>query len=94
MPLFGKDPRKFGNNGDIDMQSIAEVDFPTHVKIDISTVQEIKAAAGACHASQGGMGMRRGIMGLFIKFFGEHEEYMQAYPAVQTGWKVKKDLAA
>jgi len=94
MPLFGKDPRKFGNNGDIDMQSIAEVDFPTHAKIDISAVQEIKAAASACHASQGGMGMRRGVMGLFIKIFGEHEEYMQAYPAVQTGWKIKKDLAA
>jgi hypothetical protein len=37
--------------------------------------------------------MRRGIMGLFIKIFGEQEEYMQAYPAVKPGWKIKKDLA-
>jgi N-acetyl-1-D-myo-inositol-2-amino-2-deoxy-alpha-D-glucopyranoside deacetylase len=94
MPLFGQNPRKFGRNGDIDMQSLAEVDFPTHVKIDISPVQEIKAAAGACHASQGGVGMRRGIMGLFIKLFGEHEEYMQAYPPVQKNWKIKRDLIA
>ena len=94
MPLFGQNPRKFGRNGDIDMKSIAEVNFPTHVKIDISSVQEIKAAASACHASQGGIGMRRGVMGLVIKLFGEREEYMQAYPKIQGGWKVRKDLAS
>jgi LmbE family N-acetylglucosaminyl deacetylase len=93
MPLFGRDPRKFGRNGDIDMKSIAEVNFPTHTRIDIGPVQQLKAAASACHASQGGIGMRTGIMGLFIKLFGEHEEYMQAYPLIQSGWKVKKDLA-
>jgi LmbE family N-acetylglucosaminyl deacetylase len=94
MPLFGQNPRKFGRNGDIDMQSIAEVNFPTHAKVDIRAVSEIKAAASACHASQGGIGMRQGVMGLFIKIFGEHEEYMQAFPPIQTGWKLKKDLLA
>lgn len=92
MPLFGQNPRKFGRNGDIDMKSIAEVHFPTHTKVNISSVQEKKAAASACHASQGGIGMRRGVMGIFIKIFGEFEEYMQAYPAVESGWKMKKDL--
>jgi len=94
MPLFGQNPRKFGRNGDIDMKSIAEVNFPTHAKIDIRDVQDAKAAASACHASQGGVGMRRGVMGLFIKLFGEHEEYMQAYPPILKGWKTKKDLFA
>jgi N-acetyl-1-D-myo-inositol-2-amino-2-deoxy-alpha-D-glucopyranoside deacetylase len=94
MPLFGQNPRKFGRNGDIDIKSIAEVDFPTHAKINIQSVDEIKAAAGACHASQGGIGMRRGVLGLFTKFFGEYEEYMQAYPPVSQNWKVKKDLLA
>jgi LmbE family N-acetylglucosaminyl deacetylase len=94
MPLFGQNPRKFGRNGDIDMQSIAEVNFPTHAKVDIGPVQALKAAASACHASQGGIGMRRGIMGLFIKLFGEHEAYMQAYPPIAKNWKVKKDLLA
>jgi N-acetyl-1-D-myo-inositol-2-amino-2-deoxy-alpha-D-glucopyranoside deacetylase len=92
MPLFGKDPRKFGRNGDIDMKSIAEVNFPTHAKIDIRDVQHIKEAASACHASQGGMGMRRGIMGLFIRLFGEKEDYMQAYPPINGRFKVKTDL--
>jgi LmbE family N-acetylglucosaminyl deacetylase len=92
MPLFGKDPRRFGRNGDIDMKSIAEVNFPTHARIDIRDVQHIKAAASACHASQGGIGMRRGIMGLFIKLFGEKEDYMQAYPPINGRYKVKTDL--
>jgi LmbE family N-acetylglucosaminyl deacetylase len=95
MPLFGQNPRKFGNNGDIDMQSIAEVNFPIHARVDITSVQEIKAAAGACHASQGGGGnMGRGVLGLFIKLFGQREEYMQAYPPVNGKWKVKNDLLA
>jgi LmbE family N-acetylglucosaminyl deacetylase len=92
MPIFGKDPTKFGRNGDINMKSIAEVKFPTHAKIDIRDVIEIKAAAGACHASQGGVGMRRGVMGLFIKLFGEKEDYMQAYPPVNGKFKPKNDL--
>lgn len=94
MPLFGQNPRKFGRNGDIDMQAIAEVDFPTHVKVDIRSVQEVKAAASACHTSQGGPNMQRGVVGLFTKIFGEHEDFMQAYPPVTAGWKVKKDLLA
>jgi LmbE family N-acetylglucosaminyl deacetylase len=93
MPLFGQDPRKFGRNHDIDMLSIANVSYPIHARIEIGQVQAKKAAASACHASQGGMGMRRGVMGIYIKLFGELEEYMQAYPEVQPGWKVKHDLA-
>ena len=52
MPLVGKNPRKFGRNGDIDMQSIAEVNFPTHAKIDISPAQGLKAAASACRVTR------------------------------------------
>jgi N-acetyl-1-D-myo-inositol-2-amino-2-deoxy-alpha-D-glucopyranoside deacetylase len=92
MPLFGKDPTKFGRNGDIDMKSLAEVDFPTHAKINIGSVTAVKAAASACHASQGGGGMNRGIAGLLTRIFGESESYMQAYPPVLLDAKVKNDL--
>ena len=92
MPLFGKDPTRFGRNGDIDMKAIAEVDFPTHARIDIRDVERIKAAASACHASQGGMGMRRGIIGFFVRLLGEKEDYMQAYPPLEGRFKVKTDL--
>lgn len=93
MPLVGKDPRKWGRNGDIDLKDLAEVDFPVHVRLDISPVAEIKREAGAQHVSQGGVGMRQGLMGLVTRMLGEKEEFMRAYPPVSDGkYKVSRDL--
>lgn len=91
MPLFGKDPRKWGRNGDIDLTELV-VDFPIHVRVDIRSVAEVKAQAGAQHASQGGVGMRRGLMGFVTRIFGEREDYMQAYPQVNGNRRVRGDL--
>ena len=91
MPLFGKDPRKWGRNGDIDLTELI-VEFPVHARIDIRPVEEIKAEAGAQHASQGGVGMRRGLMGFITKAFGEKEDYMRAYPPVNGNHRLQRDL--
>ena len=90
MPLFGKDPTKFGRNGDINIKELAEVTFPIHVRLNTKSVSEIKTRASACHASQGGMQMRRGLMGFVTRLFGEREDYMQAYPPVADGGKFKR----
>ncbi len=60
LPLFGKDPHRFGKNGDIDLLSIVEEgEFPVHASIDYHAVDEQRQAASACHASQlGGMPQR------------------------------------
>lgn len=92
MPLFGKDPSKWGRNGDINLKELAEVEFPVHVRLDIRSVAEIKAQAGAQHASQGGVGMRRGLMGFVSRVFGEKEDYMRAYPPVNGQVRVHRDL--
>lgn len=93
MPLFGKDPTKWGRNGDINLKQLAEVEFPVHVRLDIRSVAEIKNQAGAQHASQGGVGMRRGLMGFVTRVFGEKEDYMRAYPPIENGrHKVTNDL--
>ena len=92
MPLFGQDPAKFGKNKDINLKELAEVDFPVHARLDIRSVAEIKSEAGACHSSQGGGQMRRGLMGFVTKVFGEHEDYMRAYPPVDGGFKRLTDL--
>lgn len=91
MPLVGKNPRKWGRNGDIDLTELI-VDFPVHARIDIRPVEAIKAEAGAQHASQGGVGMRRGLMGFITKVFGEKESYMRAYPPVNGKMRVQSDL--
>jgi LmbE family N-acetylglucosaminyl deacetylase len=92
MPLFGQDPTKFGSNGDINLKEIAEFDFPVHVRLNIREVSEIKREAGACHASQGGGRMLRGLMGFAARLFGEHEDYMRAYPPVDGKFKIMHDL--
>ncbi len=81
--LLGRDPRKFGTNGDIDLVSIAEVKFPIHIRIDYRAVAAIREDAAACHASQGGAAQQKGIMPWLRRVFSSHEEYMRAYPPVQ-----------
>jgi LmbE family N-acetylglucosaminyl deacetylase len=85
MPLTGKDPTKWGRNGDINLKELADVEFPVHVRLDVRSVAEIKRQAGAQHASQGGVGMRRGLMGFITRVFGEKEDYMRAYPPLENG---------
>ena len=92
LPLFGKDPHKFGTNGDIDMASIAEVEFPTNARINIRSVVDKKEKAGACHASQGGGRMGGGLITFFMRLFGGSEAFMRLYPSVEKGDEVEHDL--
>ena len=92
MPLFGMDPTKWGRNKDIDLKSLAEVEFPTHARIDIREVVDTKREAGACHASQGGILMRRGLMGFATRALEKYENYMRVYPPINGKTKVVKDL--
>jgi LmbE family N-acetylglucosaminyl deacetylase len=92
MPVFGKDPTKWGRNGDINLKELADVDFPVHVRLDVRPVSDAKHRASECHASQGGGQMRRGLMGFVTWMFGEHEDYMRAFPPVDGGFTRKADL--
>lgn len=80
MKITGKDPRKFGKNGDIDLVKVSEARFPVNAKVDYRSVIEQKNKAVACHASQGGMRITVGILDLFRKLFGISDQYMRAYP--------------
>ncbi|HEX7555375.1 MAG TPA: PIG-L family deacetylase [Leptolinea sp.] len=91
MRLIGRDPRKFGTNKDIDMAAIAEVEFPITTRINCREVAEIRDAASACHASQGGTSMSGGIVGWFRRMFGSDEVYMRAEPPF-VGKQPERDL--
>lgn len=93
MPLFGKDPRKFGKNQDIDLLSITEVRFPVHARINYRSVAKIRDEATACHASQGG-GLVTGPFALLRRLFASHETFMRAYPEAPNGARVEDDLFA
>lgn len=94
LPLVGRDPHKFGSNGDIDLVPIAEASFPTHARVDIRSVLEKKEKAGACHVSQGGGRMGGGVVSLLMRMFSGSETFMRAYPPVKRGDKVAHDLFA
>jgi hypothetical protein len=91
MPLFGRDPRKLGRNKDIDLTDLI-VDFPVHVRMDLRSVSEIKRLPSTQRASQGGIQMRRGLMGFITRVFGEREDYMRAYPPVNGQFSKRYDL--
>jgi len=93
MRLIGQNPREFGRNKDIDLVSLTEVAFPTHVRINYRSVRAARDAAAACHASQGGAQMNKGLRGLIGRLFGgTNDTFMQAYPEPVAGQKVKRDL--
>ena len=92
MPLFGKNPTKFGRNGDINIKELADVSFPIHVRLNIRSAVDAKRKASECHASQGGLQMRRGIMGFMTRLFGGMEDYMRAYPPVDETFRRRADL--
>ncbi len=79
MALLGRDPGRFGRNGDIDLADIAAQDFPIHAYIRFGEVAQAKARATACHASQGGP-PTGGLMGLAFRLAGGEETFMRAYP--------------
>jgi len=92
MPLFGKDPHRWGRNQDIDLTRLVDQDFSVHAVIDYQAVRERKAQASACHASQGGSGMLRGLMGWMVRLGGRRDSYMRAYPPPADGLRRERDL--
>jgi N-acetyl-1-D-myo-inositol-2-amino-2-deoxy-alpha-D-glucopyranoside deacetylase len=91
MPLFGKDPRKFGKNGDIDLTAIMNTDFPVHARIHYKNVAQKRDEASACHASQGGDRRSGYIINWLLRQFSSVESFMHAYPPGEKG-HIEKDL--
>lgn len=94
LPLFGKDPRKFGSNGDIDLTAIAAASFPTHAIIDTRRFKKVQDAAAACHASQGGQEMSHGLRAWLSRLFSSRDTFMRDHPSPVPGEPIEKDLFA
>lgn len=82
LPLFGQNPHRFGRNKDIDIASLAKMEFPVDaiVRLNRRTVK-IRDKAVACYLSQADGGPPRiSLFGLVNKLFGRRDLYMRAYP--------------
>jgi LmbE family N-acetylglucosaminyl deacetylase len=92
MPLVGRDPHKFGKNGDIDLAEVVQWETPVHARLDVRQYFEVKLAAGACHKSQGGpMEMTKRLPGWLVRRMFGFEGFTQAIPAPGRG-KIANDL--
>jgi N-acetyl-1-D-myo-inositol-2-amino-2-deoxy-alpha-D-glucopyranoside deacetylase/mycothiol S-conjugate amidase len=93
LPLFGQDPHRFGQNKDVDIASIAKVDFPVHTAISLTKQSiEKRNKATACHASQSNGGPpRKGLLKLIGNILGKRDLYMRAYPPADRQLR-EKDL--
>lgn len=83
LPLLGKDPHKFGRNGDIDLAGLVAVEFPEHAVIKLTKQSlQTREKARACHISQiGDQAPQSRLWRIANKMIGHHDTYMQAYPA-------------
>jgi LmbE family N-acetylglucosaminyl deacetylase len=83
MPLWGKDPTRFGRNQDVDLTIFVNEEFPIHTRIDFRPVEPRRAAAVACHASQiSSPTLTQSIVGTLLRFFSGGETFMRAHPPV------------
>lgn len=93
LKALGKDPSHWGRNGDIDLASLADVNFPSHAKINYAPVAEIRRQAAACHASQGGAKVNKGVRAFLSKLTNSNvENFMQAYPVPLKNARLSRDL--
>lgn len=95
MRLLLQNPRKFGRNRDIDLQTLVEEgNFPTHAIVRFSREDAAaKLRASECHASQGGAQMTRGFAGWIRQLGGRRDTFMRAYPQVTSNLR-EDDLFA
>jgi LmbE family N-acetylglucosaminyl deacetylase len=87
--LFRRDPRRFGQNRDIDLTQVGVEEEQIHVRLDVGAFLEIKERASACHKSQGGGGAPRMLPEFVQRRLLRHEYFVQAWPA---GGRRHRDL--
>src|SRR3972149_4421960 len=90
MPLFRRDPRKFGRNGDVDLLEIAKHDYPPPTRIDIRKYYASKQPASRCHPSQFTGGPMR--FGKLQKWLASYETFRLVEPNVNGQRRGGRDL--
>ena len=92
MPLFGKDPSRFGKNADIDLTSIVSTTYPEHARVNYKNVAEKREKASACHASQGGDQQSGYFLSWLLRIFSSYESFMRSFPLPEENERIEKDL--
>ena len=78
--LLGRDPRRFGQNQDIDLTQVGVPGTRIHVRLDVGPFVAIKEQASACHKSQGGNRTFQWMPGFVRRRLQRYEHFVQIYP--------------
>jgi LmbE family N-acetylglucosaminyl deacetylase len=94
LPLFGRDPRHFGRNGDIDVASLAEVDYPATAFVDVrGEAARRREAASACHRSQLDESTNgRGLVSALARLLQTRDSFMRSVPPATPRAPRERDL--
>ncbi len=86
MWLLGRDPRRFGQNGDVDLLRAVGMVTPVTTVVESAAFLEGKERAWACHASQGGGRERVGRLPVFLRRrLSAAERFTRAAPQWEGG---------
>jgi LmbE family N-acetylglucosaminyl deacetylase len=80
MRLRGRDPRRFGQNQDVDLTRVGVPDDEIQVRLDVGRYVPVKEEAGRCHQSQGGGGAQRWLPRFMRRRFLGYEFFVQLEP--------------
>jgi LmbE family N-acetylglucosaminyl deacetylase len=75
--LSGRNPRRFGNNRDVDLTKLGVPNNRIHVRLDVRPYLGIKEQASACHRSQGGGAHWPAFLGRRAM---SYEHFVRAFP--------------
>lgn len=92
MQIMGKDPRKMGQNQDLDAVAILEATLPVHARIAVGKYYEIGQKAAACHASQSNPRQSIPLASLLFKALSSRAGFTRAHPAPRPGERLEHDL--
>lgn len=89
MRLRGQDPTRAGRNKDIDFTRLGLPPRKIHARIDYRRYWEVKRAASAQHASQGGgTGGSRGFLPVWVqRYFLAYDTFIRAVPPAPDGYR-------
>lgn len=93
MPLFGKDPRRYGQNQDVNLLEIAGWDVPLTTKIRVGDYLSTKDKAIACHASQHVLtNSKVPFLNAFMRRMQTTESFSRLYPPVAPDEPIETSL--
>jgi LmbE family N-acetylglucosaminyl deacetylase len=98
MRLMGRDPRKVGENRDLDLVAILDQTPKPTTWIDVSRYFDKGVQAAACHASQvsprQSMGGASGLRRAFFRYISRHTTLIRAEPPPTAGEARETDVLA